>query len=637
MKNRIFTVFIIFSFLFAVVIGKAFYIQVITKNKLIAYARSQFMRESKEYPHRGNILDRNGSPLAINVHKYTMHTFPTKKNKVYFEKLKTLSKIVPELNYKKLYNLVKNRNKYTYIARQISLTESQVEKIKKLEIINIEGHTSRVYPNHELVAQTLGFVGIDNAGLAGVELSQNKKLRGDAKIVRYYKDAKGRKIKYETQEGEHPAEDVTLAIDQEIQGALESYLKEAVDTHQASKGGAAVMDAETGEIWAIANYPTYDPARATSYSLESRKLSFVTDPFEPGSIFKTLTIASALENDVATINKKYYCEKGKLKVQNHIISEAESDKKFEWLTVGEILKYSSNVGTTKIAFDLGYEKLKKTIDKFQLGTKTGIEVKGESKGIVSKSKKVKPLTLSNISFGHGIATTPIQMLRTYAAIANGGYLIKPTLFKNDESQLIKENKILKNKTVEQLQEMLVYAVEKGTGTNAVIPHYEIAGKTGTAQRVNPNGGGYSGYIASFIGFPINVNKKFVVFAYVEQPTKGGYYGNVVASPIFKKITQYILYKKKDFAQYAIYSEKENDKNLDLVKLNQSSSRQIYPGRMPNLMGLDKNAALAVMESIKSPIEMTGFGVVSTQYPDAGVPISEVSQIRIHFTPPKYEE
>ena len=629
----------VFCFLFAVVISKAFYIQVINKQKLLAYAKSQFIREVKEYPNRGNILDRNGSPLAINVHVYNLFTIPKNKNVAFYSQLKLLSQIVPELTYPKLKSLVQKRNKYTWLARKVTLSENQLKKIKKLDGIFSESHSQRVYPNRELMAQTLGFVGVDNTGLAGIEFSLNKELKGDYQVVKYIHDAKGRPIKYETRSSDEGVADVQLALDKDIQGTLESYLKEAVEHHKAFRGGAGVMDAETGEILAIANYPTFDPNKASDYSQDFRKLAFVTDPFEPGSILKTITVTSALEHKVAKAETKFFCENGKMRVQNHWVSEAESHEKFEWLTVGDILKFSSNVGTTKIAFSLKYPKLRQTFDKFKLAQKTGIEVRGESKGILSykENDKVRPLSLSNISFGQGIATTAIQMLRSYSVIANGGYLVRPTLLKREESQLKPENRIISESTAKKITKMLVNAVHNGTGTNAIIPHYEVAGKTGTAQRIATRGG-YEGYVASFIGFPVNVNKKFVVMAYIDHPTANGYYGNVVAAPIVKKITQYILYKKKDFAQFAKYDEKSNKTNLDEVQMQQAATQKAFaPGYMPSFIGLDKSSSLKLAQEINIELDTNGFGIVTRQSIPAGTPLAGNSNLKIQFEAPTYAE
>jgi cell division protein FtsI (penicillin-binding protein 3) len=213
--------------------AKAFYIQVVNKERLISYAKSQFVREVKEYPQRGNILDRNGHPLAINVYVYHLFTIPKIKSDEFYRQLKSLSRIVPELSYIKLKSLVQKRNKYTWLARKIKLSEDQLKKIKKLDKIFLEAHTERVYPNRELLAQTLGFVGIDNSGLAGVESSRDEFLRGKPQIVKYVRDAKGRPIKYETKIVDLVAPDLELSIDKDIQGALESYLKESVALHAA--------------------------------------------------------------------------------------------------------------------------------------------------------------------------------------------------------------------------------------------------------------------------------------------------------------------------------------------------------------------------------------------------------------------
>ncbi len=638
MKNRILFSFFALSFLFAIVASKAFYLQVLNKEKLIKYAKSQFIREVKEYPNRGNILDRNGNPLAINVHVYNIFTIPKNKNQAFYNNLAKLSKIVPELSYNKLKQTVHKRTRYTWLGRKITLNENQVKEIKKLEGIYVEGHTQRVYPNRELMSQTLGFVGVDNKGLAGIENSFNSELKGEPQIVKYIKDAKGRPIKFETKAPAIQAQDIHLSLDKDIQGALESYLKDGVIHHNATRGGAGVMDVETGEIIAIANYPTYDPNQLKGSTEENRKLSFITDPFEPGSIFKALTIASALEHKSARPDTKYFCEYGRLKVQNHWIREADHSDKLEWLSVEDILKFSSNVGTTKIAFDLKFPKLWDTLQKFEVDKRTGVELRGESKGLLSFNPKsnIQPLTLSNLSFGHGIATTGLQMLRSFAVFANGGYLIKPTFIKNEESQLLPENRILSQETADELVKILSGAVSEGTGKNARIPHYVIAGKTGTAQRVSSKG--YDGYISSFIGFPVNVNQRFVVFVYIDNPKANGYYGGSVAAPIFKKITQYILYKKKDFAKFAQYNEKSNKTNLDEVKTKQSSTSRSYAHNLvPNFIGLDKASAIALAEKRGLQLEMTGFGVVKDQSIEPGEPLVSGAELKLQFEVPTYVE
>ncbi len=430
-----------------------------------------------------------------------------------------VKEVIPSLDTQKIYAQIKERRKFTWIERKIELKSAQVEKLKDLKEIFVEAQPSRMYPNHELLSQTLGFVGMDNEGLAGIEYSFNEDLKGEAQIHKYFKDAKGRPVKLKSAIVESKAKDVTLSIDKDIQASLEEYLKEGVLKSEANLGGAAVMDAETGEIWAVANYPSYDPNNVRSSDRNNIKLSFATDPFEPGSIFKTLTIASGLKNNVIKPDTNYYCEKGKLKIGKHWINESDSSHAHEWLSVSDILKYSSNIGTTKIAFDITYPVLKKTLADFNIGKKTGVEVPGESRGILDESEKVKPIRLSNISFGQGVATTGLQMLAAYGAIANGGNYVRPTFLKVENKKSVKKRRVISEKTSEVLSRILLDAVNDGTGTNARIDHFEIAGKTSTAQRVDGNGG-YQGYVSGFIGFPMNVNRRFVVFVYVDNPQKG---------------------------------------------------------------------------------------------------------------------
>lgn len=631
MKAKITGVFLTFVFLFFVVISKALYIQVINRDKLIAYSESQLVRETKIYPKRGFIMDRDENPLAINVQKYNLFTFIKNRNKLKKE-LKQASKIVPEIKYGRVLAAINKRNKFTWIARKIELDKNQVEKLKKFKHIFVESRFSRFYPNHELLSQTLGFVGVDNDGLAGIEYQFNDQLKGEPEIYKYFKDAKGRPVKFKSANLDKRAEDIVLSIDKDIQSSLEDALKNGVEKHEALKAGAAVMDAETGEIWAIANYPAFDPNEPRKSS--HKKLSFVTDSFEPGSVFKALTVASGLENHLIKPDTNYFCERGKFRVGNHYITESDNKHAYEWLSVTDILKYSSNIGTTKIAFDLTYPTLKKTLDDFNIGIKTGIELPGEAKGILDKDKNIKPLRLSNISFGQGVATTGIQMLASYAPFANGGYYVKPTLLRVDNKEKIQKKKVISKETSELVTDMLVKAVEDGTGGKARIRHFTIAGKTSTAQRVD-SAGGYNGYIAGFLGYPVNVDKKFVIFVYVDNP-KNGYYGNAVASPIFKKIAKSILYKDKRYMRLAKVDKSKSNKTYQDISIKYAAKRRIQRGKVPNLIGLDKSSAFRILDKLDAKYDHKGFGIVTDQFPKAGDDYSKNTIIKLKFKAPSYE-
>lgn len=625
-KNRVYFTFLSFSLLFSAVLFKAFKIQVFDRDDLIKRSQGQIFREVKVYPKRGNIYDRNGNPLAINTQTYSIFTIP----KLIEGTLpyKKLSKIVPELNYADVLEKIKNRTRYTWLARKIKLRKDQVLAIKELKGIYIDAVPKRFYPNHELLSQVIGFVGVDNIGLSGVEYFFDDELRGKPKVIKYIKDAKGRAIKFESDMVQSNSKDLHLSIDKDIQAISEKALKEAVLEFNANMGGVGVIDAETGEILAVANYPTFDPNVPQASKARYRKLSFVSDPFEPGSIFKTLTIASALENKIAGPDTSYYCEKGYLKIDGHVISEAEVKKKFEWLSVSEILEHSSNIGTTKIAFDLTFPKLKETLKNFNIGEKTGMELPAESRGIFPDAENIPPLSLSNISFGQGVATTGIQMLSAYAAILNNGVYIKPTILKGNKSN---GKQIITSDTAKKLKKMLFKAVEDGTGKKAKVKYFKIAGKTSTGQRPSSNGG-YQGYVAGFVGFPVETDKKFVILVYVDDPKEKSYYGNDVAAPVFKKIAHYMLYKDRNIINVA----HDELNNVDLVNVKHSSTRVFGDGVMPNFIGLDRRSVYEIAKKYDLNIVHSGHGLVVKQNPLQQTQLSQGQKIYLKYSPPKYE-
>ena len=459
-------------------------------------------------------------------------------------------------------------------------------------------------------------------------------MRGKPKVTKYIKDNKGRPVKFEKVDKGNSAKDVNLTIDKEIQYIAEKYLKEAVDKFHATKGGIGVMDVQTGEILAMANYPTFDPNRVKKSDNKFRKLSFVSDPFEPGSTFKLFTAASALENKIATPNTNYYCEGGKLRVSGHIIREAEAGKKYEWLSLEEIIRHSSNIGTTKVAFDLTFPRLSKTLNDLGIGLKTNIELPGESRGILVDGDNVSPIKLSNISFGQGVATTGIQMLAAYGAIANNGIYTKPTILKNQPLKK-RQKRIMSEKTSAQLTDMLVKAVEDGTGARAKIKYFSIAGKTSTAQRPDKDGG-YKGYVPGFIGYPTNVKDRFVIYVYVDNPKGNRYYGNYVAAPVFKKVAEHILFKNKEFNDIARKSDKIQKEQIETMVPSIARRRRFAKGKIPDFIGLDKKSAMEIARKWGLKIMHRGIGVVSRQSLLPGNPLNRNTPINLFYTPPSYE-
>ena len=625
-KGRVLFVFYFFGFLFLLVVGKAFKVQVVDRHKLLEKAKNQFFREAKVYPKRGHVYDRHGHPLALNIRTYSIFTMPQQlrgRHDVY----RSLAKIIPSLGYGQILKKVKNRSRYTWLARKISLSKDQVRAVKKLKGVYIDSVPKRIYPNNEIASQIIGFVGIDNIGLSGIEYRFDEELRGRPKVVKYIKDAKGRPVKFESRAVTSPSRDMILSIDKKLQATAEKYLKKMVVSQKASGGGIGIIDSSRGEILAMANYPTFNPNKIKKSLPENRKLAFVTDPIEPGSTFKTFTIASALENKTVTEQTSYHCERGELKIESHVISEAESQKAFEWLSVAEILQHSSNIGVTKIAFDLTYPKLKQTLKKFRFGQRTGIELPGESRGIFKESGNVSPLSLSNISFGQGLAATGIQMLAAYAAIANGGYYYPPTLIKNKNRNHVPQ-RIISGETARKLTSMLVRAVDSGTGQNAKLKLFKIAGKTSTAQRIDPKGG-YKGYVSGFIGFPTNVDRRHVIYVYIDNP-QNEYYGNMVAAPVFRKVMEYVLYKNQ-MGNITMSAGKTL-----LPDLKSPPDRSFGPAKIPSFIGLDKKNARLLAEKWNLRLVQKGIGLVEDQKPPPGGQISRQMLIQLFYSPPAYE-
>jgi len=627
-KKKIILTIFIFAGLYLSLIGRAFYLQVYNKEKLIKYADTQFIRAAKLYPQRGQIVDRELVPLAVNVQKFDVYAMPQDMKS--YRQIFQVCKVIRDLNCSVLYKKISSRKKFTWLTREAKLSEKQLVMLKNIDGIYIDDRFSRYYPHKQVAAALVGHVNVDLEGTGGIEYSFDHELKGAPKNIKYYKDAKGRPVKMDSIQFHGKGQDIILSIDHELQAMTEKFLAEGVKEVNGNSGGAIVMNAETGEILTMAKVPSFDPNNYGDYNPQTRKLSMLTDPFEPGSTFKIFTIAAALEEKIVTPETKFFCENGKMQIGKRVVSEAAGHKYGE-LSVSDIFKHSSNIGTTKIALELGYNKFHKFIEKLNFGSATGIEIKGESKGIYKEIKKPSLIHVSNLSFGQGIATTPLQMVAAYSAIANGGMMIKPTILRVDDISKVEKKRVMRLDTAHKLQKMLIHVVDTGTGSNAKISQFDIAGKTSTAQKVGIDGK-YSGIIAGFIGFPLNVDKKLVVYVYVDEP-KDKKYGNDVAAPIFQKIMSYYLYQSKDIAptrlaQGEIISDVVKNQQAALVRVKQE-------GTIPNFIGLDKVSALELGAVHNIDIEIQGSGVVQKQTPEAFTALKAKGKVTLTFSYPEY--
>lgn len=548
LKSRISFVIGLYVVMFGALLFRATFLQIVPHQKLNHLKERQFQSTIQIEPRRGVVYDRNGRELAVSIPVQSVFADP----KIIKNRKQVAKQLAPVLGVSResLMGKLKDKDK-RFVWLQRRLSEESAQQIKKMSIygIGFVEEWKRIYPNDNLFSQTLGFVNSEDRGISGLELSHDKLLRGDEKNIRIKRDARGRPLASESflftepPEGEH----LTLTVDSEIQFALESELERAVHDFQAEGATAVVLDAQTSAIRAMGSYPTFDPNSKSAAKPEMMRNRTVTDAFEPGSVMKTFVIAKGLKEGILDPEKLYFCENGVMKIGKRVIREAEASHNFKYLSVKDILGFSSNIGTTKIAFELGAEKVREGYLDFGFGQRTKIDFPGETKGILHDLPWSDHL-LSNNSFGHGMTASALQIANAYVAIVNGGLLNKPYLIEKgagiDESTPRESQRVLTEEQSNVMRGMLVAATQaKRTGTQAQIEGFEVGGKTGTAQKVSPHSKGYipGGYISSFAGFFPAGQPKYVIYIMVDYPKKA-YYGSQVAAPVFARLASYMARK-----------------------------------------------------------------------------------------------
>ena len=553
MKSKIITLFAFVSFLWVVLLGRAAYLQFLPHDKLNHLQEKQFQTVVTLPSRRGAIVDVNGKELAMTSPAYSLYADPKiiENKKVAAKKL---AKILNE-SYGSVYAKIKNDTKrFIWLDRLIPA--SQAEEIRSLEIrgLGLVEEWKRVYPNDHLLSSTLGFVGKEGQALEGLELHFDSILKGEKKKVTLRRDARGRPL---VQDGllftETPqGKEIKLTIDSDLQYFVETELSEAMRHFEADGAWAVVLDAKTSAIRSIASLPHYNPNNPGASSAFARRNRAVTDTFEPGSTMKSFVIAGAIDQKIVQPSTKIFCENGNFRIGKRVIHEAEQAHAQGTISVSEILAFSSNIGTSKIAFKMGDQKLKDDLTAFGFGERSGVDLPGEAKGI-KVALPWRDHLLANVSFGQGITVTPLQMANAYAAIANGGMLNQPYIVQSIADLETNEvevqtpkviRRVVSEETAEQMRTMLAGVTTIGSGKAASVAGYTVAGKTGTAQKIKSEGVGYmkGGYIANYAGFIPAHNPEFVIFVALDHPRKG-YYGAQVAAPIFSKIASYAVRKK----------------------------------------------------------------------------------------------
>ena len=548
MQNRKHVLRFIIFFLVLIVCLIAFsikllLIQIFHSSHLAGLAEKQHKHLIEIEPIRGSIYDRNERLLAFNVSSHSLFANPrmmSAENKERaVQELSVLLKMDPQIIRERL-----DKKKYfVWIKRKLPL--ALVNKIKELDIsgLDFRKESKRHYPNGELLSHLMGFAGIDNEGLEGLERGYDDELKGKPGWMRILRDAKQRNLLIKDsfiapQNGFH----LVLTIDETIQYIAERALKKAYEKHNAKGATIVVMNVKTGEILALANMPTYNLESYEKSSETSRTNRAIHYVYEPGSVFKIVTASAALEEEKFVEGDKIFCENGEYRVANHILHDHHPHGT---LTFSDVFKLSSNIGVTKIAQKLGPSTIYKYAQRFRFGKETNIGIKGEVKGVLKHPRAWSRTTIGAIPIGHEVTVTPVQLVCAIGALANDGVFMKPFVvkyIKDSQGHTIKEfspqivDRVISEDTARRVTDILIGVVEEGTGKRARIRGVKVAGKTGTAQKVIDGTYSHSKFYATFFGFAPADNPQIAAVVVFDEPHPS-YFGGTVSAPVFKEVVE----------------------------------------------------------------------------------------------------
>lgn len=582
---------------------------------------------------RGSILDREQRPLAMTVRSASIGLRPSRFQPT-DEELASLGRALRLSPEEILRKARESGRPFLWLARNVSPAQEEAVRALGLEGIEFEVSTRRFYPHGDLGAQLLGFVGVDGQGLSGLELRYDELLRGEAVAVVVERDARGRRIfpHGSRRSRARPGHTLLLTIDASLQHAAEVELDRGVEEAAARAGMLLALDPRSGAILALAQVPRFNPNRPNLASPDAWRNRAVTDLFEPGSTFKPFVAAAALESGLFGPGDVLDCEGGRYFVGGRWIRDHEPRSR---LTFAQVLQYSSNIGIAKIAGRLGKERVGDALRRFGFGRRTGVELPGEAPGLVPPARSWRPIRLATIAFGQGVAVTALQLVRAYAALANGGILLRPYVVDrivDAEGGVVfrggplPEGRAISEGTARLVSVLLEGVVEGGTGHLARIPGVRVAGKTGTAQVVDPATKTYSASdrIVSFVGFAPAENPKIVVAVILDRPRRARY-GGTAAAPVFRRFVSYAL------PFLGADPEPPPVEPLAPRELRRVSFGEARPkGGMPNLVGLSMRDAVRQLARFGLSPVIEGWGVVVAQDPPPGSDLPFGGTVRLQF-------
>lgn len=625
-NSRMKVLLLIFVVLLLLIIIKVFYVQVFEYKKLYSLSKDLWSRDLPVEANRGLILDRNGVVLADNLTTTSLVLVPNQIK----DKKDTTTKLAQILNvsYDEMY---KHVNKKTSIERVHPegrrLSYEIADKISNLKLpgVYLVKESKRYYPYGNLLSHTLGYVGIDNQGLSGLELQYDKYLTGESGAIKYFSDAKGNKLNLsdvylEPQDGMN----LQLTIDINIQKSIERELNNIVDMFEPDMALAIVMNPNTGEIYGMGSRPDYDPNNYQNYNQQvlSRNLP-IWATYEPGSTQKIITTSAAVEEKVVDLDNDLFYDSGSVKVDTAKIKCWKAGGHGQQ-TFMEVLQNSCNPGFVKMGQLLGKDRLFSYLDKFGFGAKTGVDLSGEGKGIIFPLSKVGNVELATTAFGQGISVTPIQQVTAVSAVVNGGKLYQPYILKSisekETGNIIKKNskkfirQTISKETSNTMRGALENVVAKGGGKAAYIDGYRIGGKTGTAQKVENGVYLVNNYIMSFMAVVPSNNPEAVLYLAIDNPKHTAMLSSYTTTPIARRILLDII-EALDIKKQDSQIEKEKE----------WSDKTIY--EVPNVVGMTKKEAKKALENFTVEYAGTGDKVVS-QSPEAGTRVEEKTVVRL---------
>ena len=625
-NERIKILFIIIFLLFIVIVGRVFFIQVFDYKKLSEYAKDLWSRDLPIEANRGLILDRNGVVLADNLTTTSLVLIPNQiKDKEYVTK--ELSRILKVTYDDMKEHVYKNTSIERVHPEGRRLSYDIAEQISNLNIdgIYLVKEAKRYYPHGNLLSHGLGYVGIDNQGLSGLELQYDKYLTGKSGAIKYFSDAKGNKLNLSDVYVEPTSGmNINLTIDINIQKSIERELNNIVDMFTPDNALALVMDPNTGEILGMGSRPDYNPNNYKNYTQEvlSRNLP-IWSSYEPGSTFKIVTMATAVEEKVVDLDQDTFYDTGSTKVDGSTLRCWKAGGHGHQ-TFMQVLQNSCNPGFVKIGQLLGKERLFSYLDKFGFGEKTGIDLNGEGQGIIFPLNKVGNVELATTAFGQGVSVTPIQKVSAVSAVVNGGILLKPYIVKSisesetnniiKQTNITKVRKVVSNETSIIMRTALESVVAIGGGKAAYIEDYRIGGKTGTAQKVENGKYLVGNYIMSFMAVVPSNNPKAVLYLAIDNPKNTALLSSYTTTPIARRILLDIIAALKIEKQEGGITKawEWTDKELKII---------------PNVIG--KTVKEAKQELSGFTLEYTGKGeVIKEQSPSPGEKIEIGGTIKL---------